>query len=242
VAPKCGHQQKGNLQADRILKHATSCAALQQHDQSVFDKACKQARGTSLGAQLANPAAVDPNDSPDKAQAAEPGLAAHVTGLGQLRMEPLLNAGKKSKGDRNQQFQKRVDHIIMRLICNCGLVPNIVDSMEWKELMNILNGTYKPSSANDFRNTIIPREAAFVRDEQIQLLRKEENLTLTFDGTSIRKAESFYSAHATTPARNSFFLDAHEGSGDHHNTEWIKARLLKVWYSQSDGLMYLSDC
>jgi hypothetical protein len=44
-----------------------------------------------------------------------------------------------------KKFQNSVDHIIMRLICVRGLVPNLIDSPEWKELMNKLNGIYKPS-------------------------------------------------------------------------------------------------
>ena len=88
----------------------------------------------------------------------------------------------------------------MWLICVQGLVPNLVDSPEWKELMQKLNGIYKPTSGDTFCDGYIPKEAAFVRNSQINLLKKEENLTLTFDGTTIRRQESFYTAHATTPA------------------------------------------
>jgi hypothetical protein len=95
----------------------------------------------------------------------------------------------------------------MRLICVRGLVPNVLDSPEWKELMNKLNGTYKPSSSDAFRDSFIPQEAVFVQNKQIELLKAEEDLTLTFDGTTIRSNESFYTAHATTPSRRSYFLD-----------------------------------
>lgn len=57
---------------------------------------------------------------------------------------------------------------------------------------------------------------------------KRGNLTLTFDGTTIRKQESFYTAHATTPAQDTYFLDGHQGTGKHHNAEWIMDKLLKV--------------
>jgi hypothetical protein len=87
----------------------------------------------------------------------------------------------------------------MWLICVRGLVPNVLDSPEWKELMNKLNGTYKPSSSDAFRDSFIPQEAVFVQNKQIELLKAEEDLTLTFDGTTIRSNESFYTAHATTP-------------------------------------------
>ncbi|KIL56618.1 hypothetical protein M378DRAFT_89071, partial [Amanita muscaria Koide BX008] len=217
----CNHRQMGNLQGDRILKHASTCTVLQEYNALLYDEACKQAGSQSLGSQL------DLNSEGSMTAPVRMGSSTHKES-GTLRMEPFIEAGKKSKAERTQQFQAQVDHIIMRLICVRGLVPNVLDAPEWKELMNKLNPTYKPSNANYFREVAIPQEAVHVRDQQIVLLKKEENLTLTFDGTSIRKQESFYSAHATTPSRNSFFLDGHEGSGEHHNTDWIKTRLLKV--------------
>jgi hypothetical protein len=62
--------------------------------------------------------------------------------------------------------------MIMQLICVHGLVPNILDSLEWKELMHILNPGYDPTSAEKFSNTIIPKEAAFVRKEQLKVLQE----------------------------------------------------------------------
>ena len=116
----------------------------------------------------------------------------------------------------------------MQLICVHGLVPNVLDSPEWKELMNKLNGTYKPSSSDAFHDSFIPQEAVFVQNKQIELLKGEEDLTLTFDGTTICNNESFYTAHATTPSQRSFFLDGHERSGELHNRKWITDNLMKV--------------
>jgi hypothetical protein len=147
---------------------------------------------------------------------------------GTLNMATLRAEGAKAKALSHRKFQEEVDHIIMRLICVRGLVPNVIDSPEWKELMLKLNGIYKPTSGDVFRDQHIPKEAAFVRNRQIEILKKEENLTLTFDGTTIRKPESFYTAHATTPLRATYFLDGHGGTGEHHNTEWIVDKLLKV--------------
>lgn len=116
----------------------------------------------------------------------------------------------------------------MRLICVRGLVPNVIDSPEWKELMHKLNGQYKPSSSDMFRDNYIPKEASLVRRKQLDILKREENLTLTFDGTTIRKQESFYTAHATTPSRDTYFFDGHQGTGEHHNKAWIMDKLLQV--------------
>ena len=177
--------------------------------------------GGSLGAQLQESSEPPAKDS--KAR----GL---LTTQGTLTLTTLKAEGSKNKANSHKIFQQEVDHIIMRLICVRGLVPNLIDSPEWKELMQKLSGIYKPTSGDTFRDSYIPKEAAFVRNSQIDLLKKEENLTLTFDGTTIRKQESFYTAHATTPARDTYFLDGHEGTGEHHNAEWIMDKLLKVFH------------
>jgi hypothetical protein len=137
-------------------------------------------------------------------------------------------AGKKQKAEAQKAYQAKVDHIIMRLICVRGLVPHILDSPEWKELMRTLNGQYHPTSSDLFEQKFIPQEAVYVREKQIELLKKEHNLTLTFDGTTTRKPQSFYTAHATTPSRKVHFLDGYEGTDKHHTKGWIKDKLLTV--------------
>jgi hypothetical protein len=149
-------------------------------------------------------------------------------GQGGLNVDQLREAGKKGKAEQHSLFQDRVDLVIMRLICVRGMVPNILDSPEWKELMGLLNGLYHPTSAGTFSDKHIPREAAYVCQKQIEILRATHNLTLTFDSNSTRKPHSIYTAHATTPLRESYLLDGHEGSDERHTAEWISGKLLKV--------------
>jgi len=124
----------------------------------------------------------------------------------------------------------------MQLICMRGLVPNILDSPEWKELMHILNPNYNPTSAEKFSNKIIPKEAAFVQREQLKVLQKSENITITFDGNSTRH-DSIYFVHATTD-HNSYFVEGHVGSDAHHMTKWITDRLLMVNMSFNYHVLY----
>lgn len=242
IAPKCTHKAKGNIQASRVLKHSMTCIALREHDSIVYDEANEAGVKGSLSSQISN------SEAPPQALAAAtaghtsttatsvtrthpvftPSSDSLLSTAGTLNPVPFRTAGAKAKAEANKNFQIEVDRIIMRLICVRGLVPNLLDSPEWKELMHKLSGIYKPSSSDSFRNNFIPKEAAFVRNRQIDLLKKEENLTLTFDGTTIRAQESFYTAHATTPSRATYFLDGHQGTGERHDTDWIMDKLLKV--------------
>ena len=129
------------------------------------------------------------------------------------------------------KVQTRVDHVVMRLICVRGLVPNILDSPEWKELIFLLNDHITATSSSTFSHKIIPQEAVYVREKMIALLKEEEDLTLTFDGTGTRRPNKFYTAHTTTSDRRSFMIGAHQGSDIHQTAEWVTTKLHQVSWS-----------
>jgi hypothetical protein len=147
---------------------------------------------------------------------------------GGLNIGQLWDVGKKAKDKQVKLYQARIDHVIMRLICVRGLVPHIIDSPEWKELVGLLNGTYHPTSADVFIDKHIPHEAVYVHEKQIEKLWAINNLTLTFNRNTTQKPQSIYTVHATTPSHESYLLDAHEESDEWHTTEWVKDKLLKV--------------
>jgi hypothetical protein len=223
VARGCDHKRQGHAQLDRILKHSTQCQLLRESDHALWQEAVILSRNTSLSAQLDENSDVvlankDSDEPPQKKQKGQ-----MVLDVSALRLK-----GKKEKEEQRKIFQSKADHLIMRLICTRGLVPRIVDSPEWKELMGLLNGQYHPTSTDAFANKHIPSEAVYVREKQIEILRDTPNLTLTFDGNTIRKPHSIYTVHATTPEQVSYFLDGHEGSGERHTKEWITNKLLMV--------------
>jgi hypothetical protein len=107
----------------------------------------------------------------------------------------------------SKTMQEKVNHCIMKLICVNGLVPNILDSDNWAELMNVLNHRYKVTHADNFTRTIIPNEPAHVQKLMLARLYKEQNLTLTFDGNSTHRSDSIYFVHVTTKNHKSYFLN-----------------------------------
>ncbi|KAJ7608836.1 ribonuclease H-like domain-containing protein [Mycena polygramma] len=225
IAKKCDFVRSGHPSLDRAVKHATACQHLRESHREAHEAALKHAGALSLGAVLeaAGESCADATTSPAGTSNKKQKLK-----QGKLQQASFLEAGKQRKADMLELWQNKVDHVIMRLICVCGLVPNIVDSEEWKEFCQLMNGQYHPTSASTFANKIIPQEAVFVRQKQIKILQNCENLVLTFDGTSIRKPASFYTAHASTPDRRSFFLDGHVGSDERHTADWITGKLLKT--------------
>ncbi|THV03439.1 hypothetical protein K435DRAFT_914113, partial [Dendrothele bispora CBS 962.96] len=116
---------------------------------------------------------------------------------------------------------------IMLLICCDGLVPNVIDGDRWKDFVQFLckggpNHSYKPISSDAMARKIIPNEASLVRKRTLQALDKTRNLTITFDGNSIRKPQSVYTTHITDSNRNTYFWDGHEGTDKHHTADYVQ--------------------
>ena len=204
---RCNCVRAGNAQESRILKHAAYCRYL---DPDLKSLASDHAASKSLGAkfEIAESTSELTELQPKKAKTRS--LFHNFTDTG------------------HKELQARLDHCIVKLICVTGLVPHILDSAEWKEFMSIANPKYKTTSLDLFKKKLIPNEAAFIRKQVLEILKKERNLTLTFDGNSTRKSQSVYTVHVTTKDRNSYFLDAYEGSDEHHTASWVKDKFLKV--------------
>lgn len=245
----CGYECQGYAGNDRVFKHVTRCKTLANINPDLYREAL-QASGTgSLGSRLelqgvvSSMPSVNPSLSTPATSSSAISVPSKTRGSGvvskkskksstsqsnTLNVSDFRNASIKAKEEARDKLQDKVDHCIMRLICTRGLVPNVLDSPEWKELTELLNPQYRPTSATSFADKHIPREAVFVREQQLQYLRQESNLTLTFDGTTIRKPSSIYTVHATNSERRTFFLDGHIGGDERQNADWIETRIATV--------------
>ena len=227
VADGCNHSRRGNAQLDRILRHSTNCKYLRESNQSLWQEALMESRNGSLGAQLDKEITGETEKLDTQTNDPAPPLK-KLKRQSTLDLGVFRASGRKEKEEHHKLFQAKVDHVIMRLICTRGLIPHILDSPEWKELMNLLNGIYHPTPSDMFTDKHIPREAVYIREKQIAILREIDNLTLTFDGNTTRKPQSIYTVHATTPSRVTYFLDGHEDSSEHHTQEWVTNKLAQV--------------
>ncbi|KAJ3748345.1 hypothetical protein DFH05DRAFT_1588223 [Lentinula detonsa] len=119
-------------------------------------------------------------------------------------------AKERLAGKPEAEWQQLLDFCIMKAICLQGLLPKILDSNEWRELIAVATKNRLKSTTTDaFEQKHIPHEAAHIHKETISLLRKEYNLTLlTFDGGDTRGPYSVYTVHVTTADRKTYFCAA----------------------------------
>lgn len=158
IAEGCDHRRRGNAQLDRILKHSIGCKYLRESNRPIWQEATNASCDGSLGAQIERGGETEStgntqaNEHPKK----------KLKGQGTLELGAYRALGKKEKEEQRKLFQAKVNHVVMRLICVRGLIPHIVDSPEWKELMGLLNGIYHPTPSDTFSDKHIPSEAVFV--------------------------------------------------------------------------------
>ena len=105
---------------------------------------------------------------------------------------------------------------------------NVLDSKQWKKLMNDAAPGYTPPSATTMLDSMLPAEAKKVYLENIKNLRTKSHLTLTFDGLTTRNPDSIYTIHVITPERDVFLVKGVELSGESHTAERIAQVVIEV--------------
>jgi hypothetical protein len=67
-----------------------------------------------------------------------------------------------------------------------------------------------------------------VKAKQIEYLKTQDNLTISFDGGTSRGKEAFWTIHVSTPARKVYFINGREATAESHTAVWIKDFVLEV--------------
>ncbi|KAL0564676.1 hypothetical protein V5O48_017368 [Marasmius crinis-equi] len=127
-----------------------------------------------------------------------------------------------------EELKRKIDFLILKLICVTGICPSVVDWDEWKDMWAIGNPRYKPTGSTTFTDKYISQESSQVHKQTVKILRGYENNTLTFDGNDTRGCESVYTTHFTTPDWQTFLFHGYEGTGEHHTAEWVKGKIVKT--------------
>ena len=126
----CGIKYAGNAQFGRAIRHAKDCQKLQENHPELWSQVLEAGSNASLGAQIeASDKAVD------SASRSEPQpKKARIIGFD---LDQMRQKGKEKQKTHWENYQKKIDHIIMRLITVRGLVPNILDSPDIQMRTNV---------------------------------------------------------------------------------------------------------
>lgn len=133
----------------------------------------------------------------------------------------VCTAGKK-------EVQARLDNCALHFLCENTLPPEVVDSGSWKMLLKEACPVYEPVRASTIRDIQIPEQAAYIRQQQLEHLGTQYYITISFDGGSNRRLQSFYTVHATTIDRRVFLLFADHSPRISHTAEYVHDLITRV--------------
>lgn len=128
---------------------------------------------------------------------------------------------KWSRKAGRDDLKDRINFSILKLLCNRGLPPTVVDSEEWKNLLSTAAPKYKHCGLKTFVDSLIPQEYALIKTLQLEHLKACKNLTISFDGQTSASLQSVYTVHVITGDRRIFFYDGNEASDRSHTGEHI---------------------
>jgi hypothetical protein len=200
------------------LKHACHCQRLApEHRRQANELKCDE----STGALVEKLEQQDPVG--DRSISKRVKLNEEVAGgSGSATLEIAVGeAGRKL-------LQAKLDLAVIHLICAAGLPPTLIDYPQWKYMFGLANSRYNPSSSTKFADDLIPGEAARVRALVLEYLKTQYDLTISYDGATIKKPQSVYTVHFTTADGQSFLIEGQEASDESHTGEHISRLLLRT--------------
>ncbi|QRV97932.1 hypothetical protein RhiJN_25951 [Ceratobasidium sp. AG-Ba] len=125
-----------------------------------------------------------------------------------------LNEGRKAK-------QVRFDLAVVNFASAAQLAPNKLDLPEFHAMIALGGSLVKPKSSSYIARCQIPMESARLRRGYVKKLKGCTHLTISFDGGTARRPQSFTTLHVTTPrARVAYLIKGVEVSGTSHTGQY----------------------
>ena len=156
-------------------------------------------------------------------------------------LEPMDTAFKSFRVKGTKHCQAAADLAIVKLFCVAGLPTYLATYPEWHNLLTTLWPTYKPADHTKLEDVQIVAEAAFVW-KVLDILRVEEDLTVSYDGGTSRGHEAFWTIHVSTSDHCVYFVAGWEATCESHTSLWIRntVNMVHIISALSPSLMELT--
>ncbi|CAK5275996.1 unnamed protein product, partial [Mycena citricolor] len=187
----------------RVLSHATECNFLSEN---LREEALLASADDLLGARV---------EAADKAS--EPSTSKESSAF-----KGFVKAGKDER-------ETKTNLLALELVCSASLPLHLLDSHHFRVFVNHLDPKNHIYASTTFSSDKIPKEASRITAAAYKMLKEEYNLTISYDGATIKRGQSIYTFHVTTARdRESYFVHGDVASGTSHTAEHIKKAALKV--------------
>ena len=114
-----------------------------------------------------------------------------------------------------------IDLAVVKYICVSRTPPLAVDLPEWKDIFSIQTPSYQPASRTTLMDNHIMSEQEHVRSLNVAFLKKQERVSISFDGGTLRSGASVYTVHATPEGGDPILLIGRDATGVSHTGPYI---------------------
>ncbi|KAL5529773.1 hypothetical protein ACEPAG_5760 [Sanghuangporus baumii] len=224
----CGKMYDKRSYCDRYFAHILRCSHLPAEiKQHVSDTQANRSLGHDLASSTHTTSTSSSSSSSSSSFTAPP------TSTGPLDLTRWARSAGRT------ELNKKINFAVLQLLCCRGIPSHIIDSKAWKDVLRIASsGQHEPIGTKAFVDTLIPREAAHIHTQQIKLLQKFDNLTISFDGGTTAGLQSVYMVHVTTPDRRAYLLEGNEASEQSHTGDHLFGVLDQVSSTFFDWYIY----
>jgi len=106
---------------------------------------------------------------------------------------PLLPRADGFFGPQGRQKTHRaLDLAIVKFFCVARIPPAVADLDVWKDMLRISLPSYVPASRTRLMDNHIMSEQERVRQLQLNHLKTQRHISISFDGGALRSGESLY--------------------------------------------------
>ncbi|KAF5350374.1 hypothetical protein D9758_012476 [Tetrapyrgos nigripes] len=146
--------------------------------------------------------------------------------------EPAMKTGtldREVRLGRKERLIKRkavLDLGVTKLFCVGNFAGLVADLPVWRELWMDATPDYTPPTCNMLLDDLIPSEAAKIISNNTALLKKERNLTISFDGGT-RHRKSHWTVHISEQNRSVHLMEVNNATNKRHTKEWVRDLALR---------------
>jgi len=208
-------------QKARILSHASGCSYLTAMDSEEVQGINATIGEEAPSVKLANMQTKSGGTQVQKKQRvdSESSALSNRTGSSTFKVSHSAqpSVATLSRKAKAEQLTLQLDLDVLKWIVVSGIPPTTVDLPQWKTMWEHAAAIYRPASASKLVDYHLPRECAHVRTIQLERLRHEDNLYITFDGNTTCGQELIYTIHITTADRIVYLFEGNSQSDKSHD-------------------------
>lgn len=205
---------------DRVLIHAKTCMKLTAEMRQLASRHSAQKAPGAIDAEHKLLASGDSSQlsSPSATSTSNTFTPMPIGARHQFNFGP---PGRKA-------LHAAIDLAVVKFIAVSRTPPLVIDLPEWKDMFTIQTPSYTPASRTMLIYNHIHSEQERIRLLNLDFLKGQERVSISFDGGSLRSGASLYTVHATPEGGDPILIIGRDSTGISHTGQYIASVVEEV--------------